>query len=84
LPLELIIGQLGVTKEFGLRPSQLEGIERADRLALYAHQDQEFRMGAEYQMLQDQKVLEQAAKQKEKKRRQRQIANARAKLEQPA
>jgi phage anti-repressor protein len=79
-----IIGQLGVTKEFGLRPSQLEGIERADRLALYAHQDQEFRMGAEYQMLQDQKVLEQAAKQKEKKRRQKQIANARAKLEQPA
>jgi hypothetical protein len=41
-------------------------------------------MGAEYQMLQDQKVLEQAAKQKEKKRRQKQIANARAKLEQPA
>jgi phage regulator Rha-like protein len=77
-----IIGQLGVTKEFGLWPSQLEEIERADRLALYAHQDQEFRTGAEHRMRQDQRVLEQVAKQKEKKKLQKQIANAQRKLEQ--
>jgi len=80
-----LIGQIGVTNEFGLTPGQLEEVERASLLTLYAVQahntDSSYHI--EMQMLQDQKALEQVAKQKEKKKLQKQIANAQERLKHP-